>query len=188
MKLSKMQHNLPSIKRECWDLYWKGLFYTDSKPTGVRMSDETKVQASRELAKKEKHGLKEVQERPIPAEGLSDNILQVLPSNEEEEKEEILLTTTTSKSLKKPSKTSQRKIQEKTTPLTKISKQLDKQGAQVNKIMQMLQLVQRQIKPAEIHPQLLRQLQFQIKQLQKHVSQIQNGLGTTGKQKKKNST
>jgi hypothetical protein len=39
--------------------------------------------------------------------GISDNELEVLPSNEEEEKEEILLTTT--KSLKKPSEQSQKK-------------------------------------------------------------------------------
>jgi hypothetical protein len=71
-------------------------------------------------------------------------------------------------------------IQEKITTLTRILKQLDKQGTQVNKIIIVLHLVQRQIKPAE----LLRQLQSKLKQLQKHVSQIQKGLRTTGKQKK----
>ena len=151
------------------------------------MSNQTEDDSSRELEKEEERELKEVQEKPIPAEGISDNVLQVLPSNEEEEKEEILLTTT-AKSLKKPSKASQRKIQGKTSPLTRILKKLDKQHTQVNKIKQMLQLIQRQIKPADIHPELLRQLQTQLKRLQKHVSQIQKGLSTTGKQKKKKST
>ena len=57
------------------------------------------------------HELREEQEKPMPGEGIGDNELEVLPSNEEEEKEEILLTTT--KSLKKPSKQSQQKKQEK---------------------------------------------------------------------------
>ena len=151
------------------------------------MSNQTEDDSSRELEKEEERELKEVQEKPILAEGISDNVLQVLPSNEEEEKEEILLTTTT-KSLKKQSKASQRKIQEKTTSSTRILKQLDKQSTQVNKIIQTLQLVQRQVKSAEIYPELLRQLQSQLKQLQKHVSQIQKGLSTRGKQKKKKST
>ena len=131
------------------------------------------------------HKLKEEQEKPIPGEGISDDELEVLPSNEEEEKEEILLTTT--KSLKKPSKPSQQKKQEKTIPLTSLLKQLDKEGAQVNKIIQMLQPVQRQFKSAQRHPEILRQIKSQLKQLQKHISQIQKGIDTTGKQKKKKS-
>jgi hypothetical protein len=55
--------------------------------------------------------LKEEQKKPIPGEGINDNELEVLPSNEEEEKEEILLTT--AKSLKKPFRSSRQKIQEK---------------------------------------------------------------------------
>lgn len=58
--------------------------------------------------------MKEEQEKSIPGEGISDNELEVLPSNEEEEKEEILLTT--SKPLKKPSKASQQKIQDRIMP------------------------------------------------------------------------
>ena len=131
------------------------------------------------------HKLKEEQEKPTPGEGISNNELEVLPSNEEEEKEEILLTTT--KSLMKPSKPSQQKKQEKTIPSTSLLKQLDKQGAQVNKIIQMLQRVQRQIKSVQRHPELLRQIQSQLKQLQKHIAQIQKGMDTTGKQKKKKS-
>jgi hypothetical protein len=128
------------------------------------------------------HKLKE-QEKPIPGEGISDNELEVLPSNEEEEKEEILLTTT--KSLKKSSKPSQQKKQEKTIPLTSLLKQLNKQGTQVNKIIQMLQPTQRQIKSAQRHPELLRQIQSQLKQLQKHISQIQKGMDTTESRRKR---
>jgi ferritin-like metal-binding protein YciE len=65
---------------------------------------------------------------------------------------------------------------------------LNKQGTQVNKIIQMLQPVQKQIKSAQRHPELLRQIQSQLKQLQKHISQIQKGMDATGKQKKKKST
>lgn len=125
--------------------------------------------------------MKEEQEKSILGEGISDNELEVLPSNEEEEKEEILLTT--SKPLKKPSKASQQKIQERIMP--SLSKQLDKQGTQVNKIIQMLQPVQRQINSAQRHPELLRQIHSQLKELQKHISQIQEGIGATGKQKKR---
>ena len=131
------------------------------------------------------HKLKEEQGRPIPGEGISDNELEVLPSNEEEEKEEILLTTT--KSFKETFQTKPTKKAGKTIPLTSLLKQLDKQGAQVNKIIQMLQPVQRRVKSAQRHPELLRQIQSQLKQLQKHISQIQKGMDTTGKQKKNKS-
>jgi predicted nucleic acid-binding Zn-ribbon protein len=66
-----------------------------------------------------------------------------------------------------------------------ISKQLDKQGTQVNKIIQMLQPVQRQINSAQRHSELLRQIHSQLKELKKHISQIQNGIGETRKQKKR---
>jgi hypothetical protein len=117
------------------------------------------------------HKLKEEQEKPIPGEGISDNELEVLPSNEEEEKEEILLTT--AKSLKKPSRSSRQKVQEKTIPLTSLLNQLNKQSIQFNEIIQMLQPVQREIKSAQRHPELLRQIQSQLKQLQGYISQIQ---------------
>lgn len=125
--------------------------------------------------------MKEEQEKSIPGEGISDNELEVLPSNEEEEKEEILLTT--SKPLKKPSKASQQKIQERIMP--SLSKQLDKQGTQVNKIIQMLQPVQRQINSAQRHSELLRQIHSQLKELQTHISQIQKGIGATAIRKQK---
>jgi hypothetical protein len=60
-----------------------------------RMSDQTEDNSAPELLE-EGGKLKEEQEKPMPGEGISDNELEVLPSNEEEEKEEILLTTTKS--------------------------------------------------------------------------------------------
>jgi hypothetical protein len=51
------------------------------------MSDQAEDDSSGEIEKEEERKLKEVQEKPIPAEGMSDNVLQVLPSNEGEEKE-----------------------------------------------------------------------------------------------------
>ena len=91
----------------------------------------------------------------------------MIPENEEEEKEDMLLTTTkepkvSSPSSKKRSKTTQQQQQKtkeeeaKTIPLTALSKQLDKQSIQINKIMQMLQPVQKQIKSAEKQPELIK--------------------------------
>ncbi|NAL77566.1 hypothetical protein [Nitrososphaera sp. AFS] len=148
------------------------------------MSDRTEDDPSLGPGEEE-HKLKE-HKKPIPGEGMGDKELEALPSNEEEEKEEVLLTTT--KSLKKPFKASQQKIEEKIIPLTSVLKQLDKQGIQLDKITQMLQPVQRQIKSLQRQPELIRQIQSQLKQLQKHISQIQKRIGTTGKQNKKRGT
>jgi hypothetical protein len=70
--------------------------------------------------------LKEEQEKPIPGEGISDNELEVLPSNEEEEKEEILLTTT--KPLKKPSQSKTTKNTRKNYPFNKPIKAIGQTG------------------------------------------------------------
>jgi hypothetical protein len=77
-----------------------------------------------------------------------DHELKVLPDNEDEEKEEILLADTkTIRSKKQPSKTSQQKneMEEQTILLTSVSKQLEKQNTQINKILQMLQSVVKQV-------------------------------------------
>ena len=78
--------------------------------------------------------------------GITDSHeLKVLPDNEDEEKEEILLADTkTKRSKKQPeTKTSQQKNEkeEQTILLTSVSKQLEKQNTQINKILQMLQPV-----------------------------------------------
>jgi len=65
-----------------------------------------------------------------------------------------------------------------------ISKQLDKQTIQINKIiLQMLQPLQKHIKSADKQSELIKQLQSQLKQLQKQVSQIQKTV-VMGKKKK----
>jgi hypothetical protein len=71
---------------------------------------------------------------------------------------------------------------------TAISKQLDKQSSQINKIIQILQPVQKQFKSIERQSELIKQIQFQLKQLQKPVLQFQKGIRITKKEnnKKKN--
>ena len=117
----------------------------------------------------------EEEEKVEVAEGGQE--LKVIPENEEEEKEDMLLTTTkepkvSSPSSKKRSKTTQQQQQKtkeeevKTIPLTALSKQLDKQSIQINKIMQMLQPVQKQFKSAERQLELIKQFQSQLRELQ----------------------
>jgi hypothetical protein len=71
---------------------------------------------------------------------------------------------------------------------TALSKQLDKQSSQINKIIQILQPVQKQFKSIERQSELIRQIQFQLKQLQTLVLQFQKGIRITKKEnnKKKN--
>ena len=73
---------------------------------------------------------------------------------------------------------------------TALSKQLDKQSSQINKIIQILQPVQKQFKSIERQSELIKQIQFQLKQLQKLVLQFQKGISITkkenNKKKKKN--
>ena len=71
---------------------------------------------------------------------------------------------------------------------TALSKQLDKQSSQINKIIQILQPVQKQFKSIERQSELIKQIQFQLKQLQKLVLQFQKGISIIKKEnnKKKN--
>jgi hypothetical protein len=71
---------------------------------------------------------------------------------------------------------------------TALSKQLDNQSSQINKIIQILQPVQKQFKSIERQSELIKQIQFQLKQLQKLVLQFQKGIRITKKEnnKKKN--
>ena len=123
----------------------------------------------------------------------NDYEAKVLPDNEEEDKEEQLLTATTKKpaSLKRKSSSSPRKqlgrrrIQQqqrlqKEPSLADVSRQLDKQSTQIDKILSMLQPIQRQIKgtttSAARQPQLIKQLQSQTRQLQRQLYQIQKNV------------
>jgi hypothetical protein len=94
------------------------------------------------------------------------------------EEEEIPNTTiepriSSSRNLSKLTRRQQLQQRRKTIPLTSLSKQLDKQSIQMNKIMQLLQPIQKQIKSAEKQPVLIKQIQSQVTQLQKQISQVQ---------------
>lgn len=120
--------------------------------------------------------------------------LDVLPANEEEEKEEILTADSTavppqpkipapqSSKTKSSFKRNQQQTQE--LNLADVSKKLDKQRIQINKIIQLVQPFQKQIKSAERQLELVKQLQTQIKQLQKQVSQVQKKITSNRKQKR----
>ena len=107
-----------------------------------------------------------------------DQELKVLPRSEEEkEKEEIVTadaakkplprTTTTATATigkrKKQQRLQKQQQQQKETTITNVSKQLEKQTTEIDRIKSILQS----------QPELIKQLQSQLKQLQKQVSQIQ---------------
>ena len=120
--------------------------------------------------------------------------MEVLPANEEEEKEEILTADSTavtpqpkmpalqSSKTKSPYKRNQQQTGK--LNLADVSKKLDKQRIQINKIIQLVQPVQKQIKSAERQLELVKQLQSQLKQLQKQVSQVQKKITNNRKQKR----
>jgi len=60
--------------------------------------------------------------------------------------------------------------------LNDISKQLNKQTTQIDKIRLMLEVMQKQIRTSEKHPESIRLILFQMKHLQKQVSQIQKNV------------
>jgi hypothetical protein len=139
----------------------------------------------------------------IAAEG--DQELKVVPENEkEQDKEEAIIETTekpkiSSSPSRTPTKRSSKsnnsqlhtrqktkqhegsKEGKTTIPLSSLSKHLDKQNTQINKIMQILQPIQKQIKSTERQLELTKQVQSQIKQLQKQVSQVQKEIVITTK-------
>ena len=104
----------------------------------------------------------------------------MLPENKEGiEKEEIVRAYAT---LKVPllkyimSKKPQRLQREKII-LINISKQLDKQTAEIEKMSSVLQSIQKYIKPLRRQqPELMKQLQSQIKEIQKQTSQVQRSV------------
>jgi hypothetical protein len=86
-------------------------------------------------------------------------------------------------------KISKRKQKRRTTSyLSNISKQIEKNGNQVNKITMMVQLIQKQkqikstkggAEVSQLPLQLIKQVQVQISQLQKQVTRIQNDIQRT---------
>ena len=77
-------------------------------------------------------------------------------------------------------------IKQKEVALTGISKQLDKQSTQINKIIQILQPAQKQFKSVERQSELIKQIQSQLKQLQTMVLQVQKRISITKNENMKN--
>ena len=66
------------------------------------------------------------------------------------------------------------RLQREEIILINISKQLDKQTAEIEKMSSVLQSIQKYIKPLQRRqPELIKQLQLQIKEIQKQTSQVQ---------------
>ena len=95
----------------------------------------------------------EEQEQPATAEGHETEVLQ-----QQQEKGE---------SARKPSTTP------KAIRLATISNLLEKQTTQMNKIGQMVQPLQKQLKSVETRTEFIKQMHSQLKQLQRQMSQIQ---------------
>jgi hypothetical protein len=100
--------------------------------------------------------------------------LNALPENEEEEKEEILLTTAETKKPKKSAakaNSSTVKRQPNEISSADMGKHLERQTTQLNKIIIMLQSIQKDSKST--NGQSIKELQSQLKQLQNQLTQIQ---------------
>jgi hypothetical protein len=97
----------------------------------------------------------------------------------EEKEEEKVPSRTTRKS--KPLAPKSTKRQQDEITVTGISKQLQKQNAQIDKLATLLRPVQKQVKALEMQPKLIKELQSITKQIQKQVSQIQKSVEKTRK-------
>jgi len=95
-----------------------------------------------------------------------------------EEKVEVPLRATRKSKPLAPKST---KKQQDEITLTGISKQLQKQTAQIDKMATLLRPVQKQVKALETQPKLIRELQSITKQIQKQVSQIHKSVQKTKK-------
>ena len=92
---------------------------------------------------------------------------QQQPSTAEGHETEALEKQQEKREWKKPS------ITPKAIRLATISKLLEKQTTQINKIGQMVQPLQKQLKSVETQTEFIKQIHSQLKQLQKEVSQVQ---------------
>ena len=119
------------------------------------MSDESNIPANLEAHKELSVEVqpKERQQLPV-AEGHETEMLQ-----QQQERGE---------SGKKPSTTTPKAIR-----LATISKLLEKQTTQMDKIGQMVQPLQKQLKSVERRTEFIKQMPSQLKQLQKQMSQVQ---------------
>jgi hypothetical protein len=103
--------------------------------------------------------------------------LRILPENNEGiEIEEIITAHATVKTplLKYMIRKKRQRLQREKIILINISKQLDKQAAEIERMSSVLQSIQKYIKPLRKQQQeLMKQLQSQIKEIQKQTSQVQ---------------
>jgi hypothetical protein len=115
-------------------------------------------------------GIKEPQ-KEVPV--VDDQQLNVLPENEEE-KEEILLTTAAE--TKRPKKSASKansssgKRQQNEISSADMRKHLERQTTQLNKIIIMLQSIQKDSKSTNGQSKLIKQLQNQLTQIQKIIT------------------
>jgi hypothetical protein len=93
---------------------------------------------------------------------------QELPVAEAHETEVLQQQQEIGKSGRKPSTSTRKSIR-----LATISKLLEKQATQMDKIEQMVQPLQKQLKSVERRLEFIKQMPSQLKQLQKEVSQVQ---------------
>ena len=106
--------------------------------------------------------------------------LRILPENDEGiDIEEIVTAHATVKEplLKYMMRKKRQTLQREEIILINISKQLDKQTAEIEKMSSVLQSIQKYIKPLrKQQPELMKQLQSQIKEIQKQTSQVQRSV------------
>src|SRR5712691_7732784 len=119
------------------------------------MSDESNIPAN----------LEENKELPVE---VQPKERQQLPVTEGHETEMLQQQQERGESGKKPSTTTPKAIR-----LATISKLLEKQTNQMDKIGQMVQPLQKQLKSVERRTEFIKQMPSQLKQLQKQMSQVQ---------------
>jgi hypothetical protein len=113
-----------------------------------------------------------------------DHELKVLPENEEEGKEEILVTDATKRPSSAESTSTMGKKQlrvrrTKTQALPyEITKGLERQTVEIDKMALLLQSILKQLKPLKIQSEFIKQSQSQLRQIQKQISQIQKNIMT----------
>lgn len=119
------------------------------------MSDESNIPANLEEHKELPVEVEPKEQQQLPvAEGHETEMLQ----QQQQEKREW----------KKPSITTPKVIR-----LATISRLLEKQTTQMDKIGQMVQPLQKQLKSVETRTEFIKQMPSQLKQLQKQMSQVQ---------------
>ncbi len=119
------------------------------------MSDESNIPTS----------LEEYKELPVEVQPEEQQQLPVVEGHETEVPQQQQ---EKGESGKKPSTTSLKAIR-----LATISKLLEKQTTQMDKIGQMVQPLQKQLKSVERRTEFIKQMPSQLKQLQKQMSQVQ---------------